>query len=408
MEQSIVLLDNTTIYGAKYAYDSYPPKETDWLEGLNAVNLRSLMDILESIVLYDRLTVDGTSRIKQYNQDYSKIVFEGIWDKLFEIHNEHGEYILNNRIFADTRKGTPLVPVLKTTFAKLRRHINEGTFKVSINKFQQENIDFILPEFYRSPKEFSELFTRSFPNSALTKEVLDELKNIEGVLSENNEIESNYAMFAFRGFYYQELAHLYSFSYSPHTWRSNIIDIDTDKTKINFAKYVTEISGLVRRELAMRLDGEFNTTIFSGSFPVISTYIAHQCHSRSDLFKTALEIRETRSVSAFRQWIRDIQINIQNQSDLPKIAKARAELETTLKDIRKELALENDHKSETLKIKMEIPVASVEIPFSIPVGIPDWIERIAHRRSHLIFLREITKKSVSMSPFAHKYSQLKP
>jgi hypothetical protein len=63
MKNSIVLLDNTTIYGAKYAYELYPPKETDWFEGSNAVNLRSLMDVLESIVLYDSLIVDGSSRL---------------------------------------------------------------------------------------------------------------------------------------------------------------------------------------------------------------------------------------------------------------------------------------------------------------------------------------------------------
>jgi hypothetical protein len=215
-------------------------------------------------------------------------------------------------------------------------------------------------------------------------------------------------MFAFRGFYYQELANLFSISYSPHTWRSNLIDIDTEKTKINFAKYVTEITSQVRQELSTKLNSEFNTTVFSGDFPIISTYIAHQCRSRNQLLKVALEIRETRSVRAFREWIKNIQSNVQNQNDLPKIAQAKIELETTLKDIRKELGLEVENNKEIVKIKMQVPIASVEIPLPVSTEIPYWLSRIFHRRSHLTFLREITRKSVSMSPFANRYNQLVP
>lgn len=409
MSQSIVLLDNTTIYGAKYAYELYPPKVTDWLEGSNAVNLRSLMDVLESIVLYDSLIIDGSSRVATSSKEYYKEVYEEIWDDLSQTRDRHGGTILENRGFSLISKGASLTPILKATFEKLLRHIDEGTFTESVKKFQQEGLDFVLPKFYRDSREFSELFIKSFSDKRLILDVMDDLRKVEKILSNSTETESNYAMFAFRGFYYQELAHLFSFSYSPHTWRSNIIDMDTDKTKINFAKYVTEVTGQVRQELAMKLNNEFNTTIFSGGFPVISTYIAHQCRSRKELLNVALEIRETRSVRAFRKWIGEIQESVQSQSDLPKIANARAELVTTLKDIRKELGLETtSHGTEIVKIKMEVPIASVEIPLSIPKGLPDWLERIFHRRSHLLFLREITRKSVSLSPFAYRYSQLKP
>lgn|GEM_PF-4228431 len=44
------------------------------------------------------------------------------------------------------------------------------------------------------------------------------------------------------------------------------------------------------------------------------------------------------------------ELNIRNQSDLPKIAKAKLELENTLRDIRKELGLTNDHKPEKVTI----------------------------------------------------------
>lgn len=417
--QSKILLDNTTIYGAKYAYNAWPPTVDEWFEHPNAVNIRSLMDILESIILYDRLIVDASSRMVYGERE----VYENIWHLLFDLRNRQGENIFDDVGFAYIGKGVVISSVVRITFEKLLKHLQDGTFKDINNGFQKENIDFIVPQFYRTAQEFSTLFAKSFPSHVpkekisqyyenpilfLPTDIQEYLIKVEQILSNSPAYEANYAMFAFRGFYYQELAHLFSISYSPHTWRSNLFNLSTENTSINFAKYVTGVTEEVRRELANKLNSELHTTAFSIEFPVISTYVVHQCRNRGQLLNVAMQIRETPSAKLFREWVKEIQSSIRNQSDLPKIVKAKLELEHTLKGIRQELGLTNDTKTEKVTVKVTLPTPSIEIPVPLQFGIPEWMEQIIHRRSHLLFLREITRASVSFSPFVYRYSQLQP
>ena len=57
-----VLMDNTTVFGAKHALDAWPPTPADWTSGPLSVDLRSLMDLLEAFVLHDKIVVDNGSR----------------------------------------------------------------------------------------------------------------------------------------------------------------------------------------------------------------------------------------------------------------------------------------------------------------------------------------------------------
>jgi hypothetical protein len=57
-----VLMDNTTIYGAKYAYEAWPVSSEDWFTGPLAIQVRSLMDVLEAIILHGLIVVDSSSR----------------------------------------------------------------------------------------------------------------------------------------------------------------------------------------------------------------------------------------------------------------------------------------------------------------------------------------------------------
>src|SRR6478672_7092751 len=56
---SKVLMDNTTIHGAITAYSEWPPQSASWRSNPYAVNLRSLMDVIEAVVLFDKIILDG-------------------------------------------------------------------------------------------------------------------------------------------------------------------------------------------------------------------------------------------------------------------------------------------------------------------------------------------------------------
>jgi hypothetical protein len=207
------MLDNTTIYGAKYAYEMWPPDPTDWLSGTSALNLRSLMDLLEAIVLHDQIVVDASSCM--VNVDYGDTAWEFIWNKIYDL-NQYNENIFNDIPFAAKEKGALVFLAANIALEKLQAYLNKGILEQELRKFQDEDVELVLPNFYRTPEEFGKLLKESFPS--LPKNTLKLLKNVTYSLKATTPESSNYAMFAFRGFYYQKLAHLLSISYSPHTW----------------------------------------------------------------------------------------------------------------------------------------------------------------------------------------------
>jgi hypothetical protein len=89
-----VLMDNTTIYGAKYAYEAWPPTERDWFQEPNSCNLRALMDVLEAIVLYDHIIVDATSR-GIFSDGAQR--WESVWHALEALKADDRSPILVNR-----------------------------------------------------------------------------------------------------------------------------------------------------------------------------------------------------------------------------------------------------------------------------------------------------------------------
>jgi hypothetical protein len=403
-----IMLDNTTIYGAKYAYEMWPPDPADWLRGTTALNLHSLMELLEAIVLHDQIVVDSSSSM--ISTDYSDTVWETIWDKIYDL-KQYDNNLFREVCFAGTDEGAVVLLAANIALKKLQGYLEKGAFNEELKKFQGEGVESILPNFYRTPEDFRELLKKSLPVDS-SKDTSELLENVTYSLQRATSELSNYAMFAFRGFYYQKLAHLFSISYSPHTWRTNIINFDigfdsSERTSIDFARYLEKNIAEIRRELATNLNAEFNTKSFRVEIPVIASYIANQCDRREDLLRVAIEIRNSNSAKAFRAWIRDIQTSIRNQEELTKINRAYSDLELVISDVRKELGLLDKGEMEQVKIQLGVPVASVEIPVDVEYGLPDWMRSLFHRRTHLIFLKDIAKKSVNLSPFAYRYYQLR-
>lgn len=400
--QDAVLMDNTTIFGAKYAYDFWPPRKEDWFDGPNSVNIRSLMDLLEALVLYDTLVVDSSSASPKTERV--------IWDDLQSLREFPNNKV--KRIFIQeplVRGGEFVELAVGAALEKLRVYLRDGVFLKGLANFQQSNSSVVVPSFFTSPTQFADLLAESF-QYAFSEELVQQLAEIKNDLRRANQTVSNYAMFAFRGFYYQQIAHLYSISYTPHTWRSDLVEFDINNRGINFAEHISGKMQGIRKDLAKKLNLEFGVTGFSSDFPVFASYIAHQCNSRSQLLRTALEIRKSSSAKNFRNWIHETQKHINNQADLPKIFRAQEELESIVVDIRKEFGLSDKAKTEQIKIKLGVPVISAEIeaPVTFPASMPSWLGEIFHRRTHLVFLRSVMESSANLSPFAIRFQQLKP
>src|ERR1039457_2385082 len=164
MYKGSVLIDNTTIHGAKFAYEAWPLSANDWLNGPNSVNLRSLMDILESIVLYDNILVDGACRLILADGG-----FEPIWP---ELERQYGHSIFDTVSFSYDEE-IPLQILLNTSLDKVKYYLSTSQFKDNLLYFKNRNIDFVVPEFYRSAEDFESKLLMSFPKERLTNNIIN-------------------------------------------------------------------------------------------------------------------------------------------------------------------------------------------------------------------------------------------
>jgi hypothetical protein len=73
-------------------------------------------------------------------------------------------------------------------------------------------------------------------------------------------------------------------------------------------------------------------------------------------------------------------------------------------DLRKELQLVTAPGTQvTVKLAVPTGVLGVDIPVSIRAGLPRWLDRVLHRRPHVMFLRDLALSGVEFAPFELAY-----
>lgn len=392
--EGCVLLDNTTVFGARSAWETWPVRAEEWFEGSLAVNVRSLMDILESIILHDRILVDASSRDRS------------AWPDLSSLSDANGRTILLEKGFTAAEPAVASL-LVRSSIGRLRGALANGTFAAYLDEHRNAEHERILPVFYEAPHEFARLTLDSFGRSAeLSNEAVGDLQDIEHALSHLPRDLVSLATFVFRGFYYEDLAHLYSVSYVPHTWRAAFLD-DPGQRLPDFGRYVLGAASELREELSRRLNNEFGRTVFTEEFPVMASYVAAHTTSRHDLLQTAVQIRESESATRFRSWVAEIESSVRDQRGLKDVNRARTELRTTLESLGRELGVRPDERArQKIKIKVGVPVASAETDFALRA--PGWLDALLHRRTHLTFLRQLAIESTTCAPFVTSYHKLTP
>ena len=216
----------------------------------------------------------------------------------------------------------------------------------------------------------------------------------------------NFALFTFRGFYYQQLAHLLSLSYVPHAWRSGAIASQLTAPVDRFRRMALGVGEQLRRDVRDSINAEFAAPALRAEFPLVASYVIGQATSRGDLLRTAIELRDTSKAARFRSWIFDIENRIRDEHDLGRIKQAQEELTDLVVDLRAEFGL-GKRPGQEIKIRLGLPTPvtpSVESAFQ--VRRPYWLDRVLRRRTHLVFLRELAQESVSLPPFVKRYQAL--
>ncbi|MFI6073685.1 hypothetical protein ACIA5C_19120 [Actinoplanes sp. NPDC051343] len=395
--QGAMLLDNTTIFGARRAAEWDPLMPRTLPPG---VDLRSLMDILEAIVLVNSMVVDASSR------EYAA------WPALNKLSALSSSFYRDTDVAEAFFDSSLEMELFRLSVQKVNNLVRSGDLQSELGFLPSMHEVAVLPDVYHGPDDFIDKTTGSFGYYCKDPHRLAELRTLledftRGLKGLPSSLQ-NFALFAFRGFYYQELAHLISISYMPHSWRSGLIRSQLDQPVIRFKDVVIGAAGRVRKELETSINNEFGTPVISADFPLIASFIVSQTNRRSDLLETAVQVRNSSKAAAFRSWVYEIEHDIRNQQDLNKIKGAQDELTTLVRELEIDLGLRKKPTQEVkLKLGLPLPV-SPTAESSLRVGLPNWVRRVVRRRAHLVFLRNVAQESVSLPPFIRTYQALKP
>ena len=416
-----VLMDNTTVFGAKTAFDAWPPNSDEWTNGPLSVDLRSLMDLLEALVLHEQIIVDNGSRSYDLWPSLPWLEVGGLHADPPNVGQVLAEHDLVNEMLYPRGPGDSVAEEEGTVEARpeivsslivaaleiVGNKIDSGQLAAELSDLHTRGTIAALPAFYRSTENFVYLLHESY-GEVLNDEACTRLGRLGQMLDAASPQLTNFALFAFRGFLYQQLAQLASVSYVPHSWRASLISSELSKPQVSFVQYVTSLTAGMRSELAAQLNSEFGAAVVQGEFPVFASFIASQATSRPDLIRVAVDLRATEATIAFRRWIREMEARLHTQTDLPQIAAAQAEIQDLLSDLRREMGLSNQPEyRQSVSLKLGLPlVASAELPAVIGVSRPGWVRRLMHRRTHLVFLRKVAASSMSIGPFSVAYQRL--
>jgi hypothetical protein len=306
--------------------------------------------------------------------------------------------------------------ILATAAERLGASVRDGTIRQQAHFFKSDQIELAVPKFYTSPRQFMDLLNASFAAEDIGS-AEEELLALEQMLLQQSSEVANFAMFAFRGFYYDELAHLLSASCTPHSFRSGVLAGNPYADRASFARITLETVGGLRRdyieqigsELSAQLNGELRGDALRAGFPLIASYVAGQATRRSDLMRVTLEVREAPAARRFRQWVTRVQSAIDEQARLRVVREAAQELGDLSRDLRRELHIEGDHHTTQINVKLAAPgrFLGVDIPIDIQPRLPAWFMRVFHRRPHLKFLRDLALSGLEFAPFELRYRALR-
>ena len=137
-----VLMDNTTIHGAIAAYNEWPPLPTSWRSNPYAVNLRSLMDIIEAVVLFDTINLDGACKsLAEPAADEDKYDSEREWQPFQDLRDPgSGEFIFKLDQFSSQVRVIG-AGILATAAERLQKHITDGRIQRQADLFQTNQLD---------------------------------------------------------------------------------------------------------------------------------------------------------------------------------------------------------------------------------------------------------------------------
>jgi hypothetical protein len=165
--------------------------------------------------------------------------------------------------------------------------------------------------------------------------------------------------------------------------------------------FVAQLPGMLDAELSRVLDEVLKDTGMRSpcGFAGFGSAVLEQCDSPSTILQTALQVRSTRSCSAFREWLVDMDSNLRS-ADLTGLARGLREVRDVLDGARRELGLKEvaDDPRFTLAL-------SPSVSFSARSA-SRWLTKLRRAPYHVVFLRQHVERLLSQRRIAEAMNRL--
>lgn len=415
-DHGAALLDNTTLAGIDQALGL--PQTASFAD------VQSLACILEAVVLHESLVADSW-----YDSELIPTVMVNLKERaegsgpprpIFTMFDFAERVRESGAAQAETEEGLPMfaIALVKDALDRLERALRPDG---GLDRQHELLVDRL-----GAGQSFSAHYLRPRP---LREEIIDlsghirnvdeggvlavriralEAKIDERLLGATEELRL-YSMFLLRAFYYEELAAAFSLSYVPHTFRAEALLAlkggSGGPSTWEFHMYTSQVAAAARVALAKQLDVTVNV-------PPIASWIAHDVNSCGDLLPRALEVRATEPARNFRRWVTEQERDLQKETRLTAVKKAKDELAEIVAELGVELLGKKRSGGHPVTLKFTTgitPLAGGEASTDVVLRSPLWLKRVLRRRRpYLTFFSRLTRELVDgdVVPFEKRLRQL--
>lgn len=201
--------------------------------------------------------------------------------------------------------------------------------------------------------------------------------------------------FVLRGLAYNDISKIEGVPYIPHPLRA-IFSMSESLWSCNKTREWGTIAINYMNSFRDEYVTNLGTNIIEVDIPFIFSSIIRMSKRREDIIPVALQLRDTKSAQAFREWNREITEAMSN-NDGRKVLKALREIASLKKLMRKELDCETDKFTANLWI------------ISYDIKIPPFLHAISAQllgKKHIQFLHDYANRSLSIMSFKSELSRV--
>jgi len=363
-----IFIDNATIAGAGRAFYNSEVEHFDTI---------SLGHFVTSVLLSDNIHIDGSSRLRPmptYAGNTPPLAAIWTWERQYPVFNKIT--LLKDNFLGSYRSISPYV--LEYIFRTLAKD----------TLFPEKEILNIIPSAYKSRDyfdlEFLELFRKKTERETKTL-ITDDI--------------FLFALYAWRGIHYHELAKREGITYFPNPHRvkfierlsipgdliSRIYEADNQKS----LEILTKIITTPRYNLLKKLELE-NCKDFELDVPPFLNYILSKSKSRTDVVNNIIELKNSKAIIKLRKWLYNYN-EAYRHGNLLDLKKLSQEINGLTKKLEKNLGLERREPLMKITPKLPIDALNVNLSTQLDIKIPKKLYSNIFNKSYQKLIWRVSK-----------------